>query len=89
MDGRMAEEHRRDLTTSATAAVGSWPRDGVGGPDGLSDQGALAAVPVAVGAQLRSNRTEGSLLRRPLGQHVGALLIRAGTRLGGAPMRAS
>jgi hypothetical protein len=90
MDSRMAEDHRRELTSSAAAMVASWNDNGLMDPDGATDHlAAAAAAPGPLSAGLGRYRTEGGLLRRPFGQQVGTLLIRAGTRLGGASMRTS
>jgi hypothetical protein len=72
---RMAQEHRRDLAELARPTVTSVP-DGALSP-GLERAVTAAAVPV------------GHSRRHPLGHQVGALLIRAGTRLGGATMTPS
>jgi hypothetical protein len=71
---RMAEEHRRDLTALVRPPVTSVT-DVVLTPVG--ERAVLVAVPI------------GRSWRRPLGHQVGALLIRAGTRLGGATMTPS
>jgi hypothetical protein len=72
---RMAQERRRDLTALARPTVTSTT-DVTLSP-GHERAVTAAAVPV------------GRSWRRPLGHQVGALLIRAGTRLGGATMTPS
>ena len=93
MDGRMVEEHRRDLMSSSPAPAGWHGEVGAGADEGaVADQvgAALAAAAAApLGAGLRRSAPEGDSERRPLTHHVGTLLIRAGTRLGGASMRTS
>jgi hypothetical protein len=79
---RMAEQHRQDLSTLSPVGRGARARANKPGPV-LS---AVPAQPVRT-AQLAAAGTRP--VRRPLGQHVGTLLIRAGTRLGGASMRTS
>jgi hypothetical protein len=69
----MAEEHRRDLSILGGAAE-QVPGD--------------VAVPASPGSGIGSG-THPSVERHPIGQHVGTLLIRVGTRLGGATMRTS
>jgi hypothetical protein len=72
---RMAEEHRRDLTAIGPSACrAATPPAPVGGTP------PLAASEVNEGVHP---------WRRPFGHHVGALLIRAGTRLGGTTMTTS
>jgi hypothetical protein len=69
MDSRMAEEHRRELTSSAAAMVASWNDNGLMDPDGATDHlAAAAAAPGPLSAGLGRYRTEGGLLRRPFGQ---------------------
>jgi hypothetical protein len=76
---RLAEEHRRDLTPPRRTDT-RWG-------DGAYHLAAPATP-------LRIHRTEattpvGHMERRPIGHQVGTLLIRAGTRLGGATIRTS
>jgi hypothetical protein len=93
MDGRMVEEHRRDLMSSGPAPAGWHGEVGVGADEGaVADQVGAAMAGTAAdprGAGLHRNAPQGDSGRRPLGHHVGTLLIRAGTRLGGASMRTS
>jgi hypothetical protein len=91
MDGRMVEEHRRDLMLSATGfAAGSMARSQV--DEGLptpAAQRSLGLHPLELELEPDRARSQSGLSRRPLGHQVGTLLIRAGTRLGGASMRTS
>lgn len=101
MDGRMVEEHRRDLMSSGPAPAGWHGEVGARIDEGaVADQvgaamAAAAAAPAPalavapLGTGLRRSNPESESARRPLGHHVGALLIRAGTRLGGASIRTS
>jgi hypothetical protein len=80
---RMGEEHRRDLL----ARTGPRKSDGAGGQPAapysrVTGEASLRVVPPRI---VPGGRTA----RRPIGHQVGALLIRAGTRLGGASMRTS
>lgn len=78
MGERMAMEHRRDLVTLIRAEKRS-----------PSDQGAdLALTAPERLAQSRSTAGRG-VANRPIGRQIGALLIRVGTRLGGASISAS
>ena len=77
---RMTDEHRRDLSLLSRSAPQTRP-------EGDPLAGALAV-------DRRPEVEHGSCPgapgdRRPIGQHVGTLLIRVGTRLGGASMRTS
>jgi hypothetical protein len=78
---RLAEEHRRDLASHAR-------------PQRRPSLVAPARVVVPTGA-VHAERANVHLgeghgpLRRAIGPHVGTLLIRMGTRLGGASMRTS
>jgi hypothetical protein len=75
---RMAREHRRDLTALARPIVPAVTSvTDVTLAHGPARPVTAAALPV------------GRSWRRPLGHQVGALLIRAGTRLGGATMTPS
>jgi hypothetical protein len=92
MDSRMVEEHLRDLTSSGLATASGIDDLGLGagGPADHFGTAAAASASVApLGAGLGRSAPQGGLPRRPLGQHVGTLLIRAGTRLGGASIRTS
>jgi hypothetical protein len=71
---RMVEEHRRDLTTGAV--LHPTARNSEVQPQ-------LEANP-----QLQAYALDGEI-RRHFAHQVGTLLIRAGTRLGGASMRTS
>jgi hypothetical protein len=79
---RMAEEHRRDLTAS-TAGVIRWDAEG-------PDPDLIPEVSPDLGHHvvLRDTWGEG-VPRRAIAPSVGSLLIRMGTRLGGASMRTS
>lgn len=79
--GRMAEEHRRDLTPSGRVRA-PW-----GGQHAAGHSAAPAAL--AASRPVRLVETPQVLMRRPIGHQVGTLLIRAGTRLGGASIRTS
>jgi hypothetical protein len=79
MGTRLAEEHRRDLTPPSRTDA-RW--------------GDEAYHLAASATPLRIHRAEaagsvGHMERRPIGHQVGTLLIRAGTRLGGATIRTS
>ena len=78
---RIAEEHRRDLSILSGAAhtAHQAPRD----------PAASAADVLWPGVEQGSHHPGTPAERRPIGQHVGTLLIRVGTRLGGASMRTS
>ena len=82
MGQRMAEEHRRDLTASTRSAI-RWDAEG---PDPDLIPGASTEPGHHV--VLRDNWDQG-VPRRAIAPSVGSLLIRMGTRLGGASMRAS
>jgi len=71
----MAEEHRRDLSILGGAAE-QVPGDPA--------EGAVHVPGAGIGSG-----THHPAERHPIGQHVGTLLIRVGTRLGGASMRTS
>jgi hypothetical protein len=74
---RMTEEHRRDLT-----AISAW-----------AGRTPLSPTPAPEGGRspLAASGTEAGVhgWHHPFGQHLGALLIRAGTRLGGATITTS
>jgi hypothetical protein len=72
---RMAEEHRRDLSILSGAA------------DQASGDPAAVAYDVLLPGI--GSGTHPLAERHPIGQHVGTLLIRVGTRLGGASIRTS
>jgi hypothetical protein len=81
---RMAEEHRRDLTASTRTAI-RWVAEG---PD--PDLMAATSVDADLGHHVVLRDTwDESMPRRAIAPSVGALLIRMGTRLGGASMRTS
>jgi len=82
MGQRMAEEHRRDLTTSTARAI-RWDAEG---PD--PDLIPAASTDLGHHVVLRDTWDEG-VPRRAIAPSVGSLLIRMGTRLGGASMRTS
>jgi hypothetical protein len=75
---RMTQEHRRDLATPIRA-------------DNRSSRGAGDDLaPTAAKRQALSRSTVGHrVTHRPIGRHIGGLLIRAGTRLGGASISPS
>ena len=77
MGERMTQEHQRDLATLIqTEHRSSGNRDDV--------------APTAASRPGQSRSTAGRrVARRPIGRLIGALLIRAGTRLGGASIRPS
>jgi len=75
---RMAEEHRRDLSILSGAA------------DQVSGDPAAVAYHVLLPGIGSGTHPAGTLAERhPIGPHVGTLLIRVGTRLGGASTRTS
>jgi hypothetical protein len=80
---RMGEEHRRDLLVSPqprkTDGAGGQPAAVYSRVTGVAN---LRVVPPRIAPGSRT-------ARRRIGHQVGALLIRAGTRLGGASMRTS
>jgi hypothetical protein len=76
----MAEEHRRELSTLSGAER----------PLRLEQKPIAATVDVLLPANGYSPHPGRSVDRSLIGQHVGTLLIRVGTRLGGGPsMRTS
>jgi hypothetical protein len=75
---RLAEEHRRDLTLPSRTDD-RWGDDAYHLAAPAAPLRIHGAQPVAVG----------HMERRPIGHQVGTLLIRAGTRLGGATVRTS
>jgi hypothetical protein len=79
---RMVEEHRRDLSASTESAI-RWDAEG---PD--SDLIPGASTEPGHQVVLRDTWDEG-VPRRAIAPSVGSLLIRMGTRLGGASMRTS
>jgi hypothetical protein len=79
MGARMAAEHRRDLTPSRARTLAGESLDE------LSELGASRRLNIVE----QRSAPASHLARRPIGQQLGALLIRAGTRLGGASMRTS
>lgn len=79
MGERMTQEHRRDLATLVRTA--NSPSSGLG--DDLAPTAAMQQP-----AQRRVT-TGGRAAHRPIGRQIGALLIRAGTRLGGASISPS
>jgi hypothetical protein len=71
---RMAAEHRRDLTAlTRTGETMEAEPSAMVGSDGETDWA----------------MTRPGVLKRPVGEQVGTLLIRMGTRLGGASIRTS
>ena len=79
---RMVQEHRRDLTASARTGV-RWDAD-------REDPALMAEAVNALGERLVTRESwEIGPPRRAIAPSVGALLIRMGTRLGGASMRTS
>jgi hypothetical protein len=79
---RMVEEHRRDLGASTRSAI-RWDAEGPD-PDLMPATGTDLAPHVV----LRETWDE-CVPRRAIAPSVGSLLIRMGTRLGGASMRTS
>jgi hypothetical protein len=77
---RMADEHRRDLSLLGRAAP-QIRREG----DPFAAAAAVDRLPGVEQGSYAGAPGE----RRPIGQHVGTLLIRVGTRLGGASIRTS
>jgi hypothetical protein len=73
---RMAEDHRRDLTVSRAHSLS------VPDPGDFTMGASLHSVE-------REPRHSPHEPRRPIGHHVGTLLIRVGMRLGGASMHTS
>jgi hypothetical protein len=80
MGQRLTEEHRRDLTAIGPSA-GRTPA-----PEPAPRVGHLPLTVVASAAPVNPGVAS---WRRPFGHHLGTLLIRAGTRLGGATMTTS
>jgi hypothetical protein len=80
---RMAQERRRDLFELSRARQISTLDDSAVAAAII--QPAVTTHRSATGRPIAGGRT----VRRHLGTHVGDLLIRAGTRLGGANMRTS
>ena len=79
---RMAQEHRRDLVVQSQAGRKSAALPA----EVLSDEVLMLSTQrSATGLPFAGGRT----VRRHLGSHVGDLLIRAGTRLGGGNLRTS
>jgi hypothetical protein len=77
----MADEHRRDLTSTRTG--NPWEAD-------EADPALMAATGAdRVGAMVSLHGADGGTVRRAIGPQVGTFLIRMGTRLGGASMRTS
>jgi hypothetical protein len=86
---RMGEEHRRDLAVARLEHREAQPGDLITG----ASLHTVEQNPYGQ-AQLQSNSqpqlyASGEAGCRHFSQHVGTLLIRAGTRLGGASMRPS
>jgi hypothetical protein len=98
---RMAEEHRRDLTILGAARHQLTTRDQLTTQSQLTMQNAATEVHMlAPGKPSASHlvaaphadpamRLSTPAMRRPVGHQVGTLLIRLGTRLGGASIRTS
>jgi hypothetical protein len=84
MGQRMAEERRRDLTASTSSAI-RWDAEGPD-PDLIPESSTDLAL--AHHVVLRDTWDE-RVPRRAFAPSVGSLLIRMGTRLGGASMRTS
>ena len=83
---RLAEEHRRDLMAPARSAGGM--RSAARRSGGLTaPASAMAPVDLARADFAQAAATHDG--HRPFGSHLGALLIRAGTRLGGATITTS
>jgi hypothetical protein len=80
---RMGEEHRRDLGTPTRSAI-RWDAEG-------PDPDLIPAASIELGHQpvRREAWNDDCMPRRTIAPSVGALLIRMGTRLGGASMRPS
>ena len=76
--GKMAEQRRRDLRALSRPPRASKPA-----------RAALVAAPPAPRLAVVADPDKGRVLSRPVGQHVGQWLIRAGTRLGGETAQAS
>jgi hypothetical protein len=88
---RMAEQRRQDLNALSRrgreASAGCSPQGAALFMQVQPDEAEPTPAQPVRSAQLAAAGTRPA--RRPLGQHVGTLLIRAGTRLGGASMRTS
>jgi hypothetical protein len=80
---RMVEEHRRDLSASTASGAIRWDAEGPD-PDLIPGAGTEPGHQIV----LRDRWDEG-VPRRAIAPSVGSLLIRMGTRLGGASMRTS
>jgi hypothetical protein len=87
---RMAEEHRRDLAVARSENRSALqPGDlTVGASLHTVERNPHAQPQLQTESQLQLYGSYGAG-RRHVAQHVGSLLIRAGTRLGGASMRTS
>jgi hypothetical protein len=82
LEGRMTDEHRRDLSvlSRGTQRV-------TGDQDPVHVAAALDAP--SLQPQQHGSKPGTPAPRHPLAPHVGSLLIRVGTRLGGASVRTS
>jgi hypothetical protein len=82
MGQRMVEEHRRDLSASTARAI-RWDAEGPD-PDLIPGASTEPGRYVVVW-----DTWDEGVPRRAIAPSVGSLLIRMGTRLGGASMRTS
>jgi hypothetical protein len=79
---RMVEEHRRDLSASTASAI-RWDAEG-------PDPDLIPGSSTEPGHQVVLREAWDEVVpRRAIAPSVGSLLIRMGTRLGGASMRTS
>jgi hypothetical protein len=82
MGQRMVEEHRRDLSASTASEI-RWDAEG-------PDPDLVPGASTEPGHQIVLRNTwDEEVPRRAIAPSVGSLLIRMGTRLGGASMRTS
>ncbi len=86
---RMAEEHRRDLTILGAARHQLSAENAPAEVNMFTSGKPLASHVVAAHHADPEMRLGTQSERRPVGHQVGTLLIRMGTRLGGASIRTS
>jgi hypothetical protein len=86
---RMAEEHRRDLTILGDGRHRLTTQNAARDVHELAPETPSASHVVAVHHVDPALRLSTQVQRRPVGHHVGTLLIRLGTRLGGASIGTS
>jgi hypothetical protein len=90
MGERMAEEHRRDLATLRATDDPADPATSNWASHATSAHPAHLALPGGPQHAATQRSSPSPRVRhRSFGRHIGALLIRAGTRLGGASISPS